>query len=60
MFTYQKRLLFPVDIKKKDLKMAQCLWTQYGGPDGELGACIRYFNQSFTVFYELDTARCGA
>lgn len=49
MFTYQKRLLFPVDIKKKDLKMAQCLWTQYGGPDGELGACLRYFNQSFKM-----------
>lgn len=49
MFTYQKMLLFPVNIKKKDLKMARNLLTQYGGPDGELGAALRYFNQSFTM-----------
>lgn len=47
MFTYEKRLLFPVNITKKDLKMAKLLWTQYGGPDGELAAALRYFNQSF-------------
>lgn len=49
MFQYEKRLLFPVNINKKDLKMAKCLWTQYGGPDGELTASIRYFNQSFQM-----------
>ena len=49
MFNYQKMLLFPVNIKKKDLKMAKCLVTQYGGPDGELEAALRYFNQSFTM-----------
>ena len=45
MFEYSKRLLFPINIKKKDLKLAQCIVTQYGGPYGELGAAIRYFNQ---------------
>lgn len=49
MFTYQKRLLFPVNITKKDLDMAKVLYTQYGGADGELGAAVRYFNQSFTM-----------
>lgn len=49
MFTYEKRMLFPINITKKDLKMAQVMYTQYGGADGELGAAIRYFNQSFTM-----------
>lgn len=49
MFTYEKKLLFPINITKKDLDMAKVLYTQYGGPDGELGAAIRYFNQSFTM-----------
>ncbi len=47
MFEYQKKLPYPVNIKKKDLKMAQVIYTQYGGPDGELAAALRYFNQSF-------------
>lgn len=47
MFTYQKKLIYPINIKKKDLKMAQIIFTQYGGADGELGAALRYFNQSF-------------
>jgi len=47
MFEYQKKLIYPVNIKKKDLKMAQVIYTQYGGPDGELAAALRYFNQSF-------------
>jgi len=46
MFLYEKRLPFPINLKK-DLKMAKLMYTQYGGPDGELAAAIRYFNQSF-------------
>lgn len=49
MFKYEKRTQFPVDIKRKDLKLAQAILTQYGGPYGELGAAIRYLNQRFTM-----------
>ena len=49
MFSYNKRLQYPVNIKKKDLRMAKYLVTQYGGPNGELGAALRYLNQRFTM-----------
>ena len=49
MFNYQKRLIYPVDIKKRDLNMAKVIYTQYGGADGELAAAIRYYNQSFNM-----------
>ena len=49
MFSYQKRLQYPVNIKKKDLKMAKYLVTQYGGANGELGAALRYLNQRMTM-----------
>ena len=49
MWQYEKRLQFPVNIKNKDLRLAKCIVTQYGGPDGELGAAIRYLNQRYTM-----------
>ena len=49
MFLYSKKLVFPINIQKKDLKMAKYLITQFGGPNGELGAAIRYFSQKFTM-----------
>jgi len=49
MFSYNKRLQYPLDIKKKDLRMAKYLVTQYGGANGELGAALRYLNQRFTM-----------
>lgn len=49
MWVYQKRLEFPVNVKKRDLKMANVVITQYGGPDGELAAAIRYLNQRFSM-----------
>lgn len=49
MFSYQKRLQYPVNIKKKDLRMAKYLVTQYGGANGELGAALRYLNQRITM-----------
>ena len=49
MWKYVKTLQYPVNIKKKDLKMAKYLVTQYGGANGELGAACRYLNQRYTM-----------
>ena len=49
MFKYVKRLQYPIDIKKKDLRMAKYLITQYGGANGELAASLRYLNQRLTM-----------
>ncbi len=49
MFSYSKRLQYPINIKNKDLRMAKYLVTQYGGPNGELGAALRYFNQRYNM-----------
>ena len=49
MFKYFKKLNYPINIKKKDLRMAKYIITQLGGPNGELGAAIRYFSQKFSM-----------
>ena len=49
MFSYIKHTNYPINIKKKDLKMAKYLMTQFGGPSGELGAAMRYFSQKFSM-----------
>jgi len=49
MWTYSKRLEYPVKIKTCNPKMAKYIITQYGGPDGELGASIRYLSQRFSM-----------
>ena len=49
MFSYQKKLQYPINIKKKDLRMAKFLVTQYGGSNGELAAALRYLNQRYTI-----------
>lgn len=49
MWIYEKKLEYPVNIRKKDLKMAKYLMAQYGGPDGELAASLRYLNQRYTM-----------
>ena len=49
MFKYVKHLNYPVNIKKKDLRMAKNLLTQFGGSNGELAASLRYFSQKFTM-----------
>ena len=49
MFMYKKHLAYPIDIKRKDLRMAKYIITQYGGPYGELGAALRYFNQRYSM-----------
>ncbi len=49
MWVYQKKLQFPVNIKRKDLRMAKNLITQLGGPNGELGAALRYLSQRYSM-----------
>lgn len=49
MFKYEKMLEYPINVKSKDLKMAKLLVAQFGGPDGELGAALRYLSQRFTM-----------
>ena len=51
MWTYLKRLQFPVNIKATNPKLAQIIITQYGGPDGEIGASLRYLSQRYTMPY---------
>lgn len=49
MWKYEKTLQYPVNIKHKDLKMAKYLVTQFGGPNGELAALLRYLTQRYTM-----------
>ena len=49
MWKYEKKLEYPVNIRKKDLKMAKYLMAQYGGPDSELAASLRYLNQRYSM-----------
>ena len=49
MWIYEKRLEFPVNIKEPNAKMAMFIMSQYGGPDGEMGASMRYLSQRFTM-----------
>ncbi|MCL1949021.1 MAG: manganese catalase family protein [Turicibacter sp.] len=49
MWVYEKRLAFPVDVKKRDLKMAKCIYDALGGPAGELSASMQYLHQRFTM-----------
>ncbi len=51
MWTYQKRLQYPVDIKKPDAKLAKVIMSQFGGPDGEIGASLRYLSQRYAMPY---------
>ena len=49
MFVYEKRLQYPVRITKPNPKLASWIISQYGGPDGELGASLRYLSQRFSM-----------
>lgn len=51
MWSYEKRLQYPVKIKNTDAKIAQIIISQYGGPDGELGASMRYLSQRYSIPY---------
>lgn len=56
MWIYEKKLQYPCNIKKTDLRVAKVLAAQYGGPDSELSAGVRYLTQR----YSMPTASCKA
>ncbi len=51
MFSYQKKLQYPVKIARPNPALANLIITQYGGPDGELGASLRYLSQRYSMPY---------
>lgn len=51
MWNYEKRLQYPINITTPNAKIAQVIISQYGGPDGELGASMRYLSQRYTMPY---------
>jgi spore coat protein JC len=52
MWIYEKKLQFPVKIKNPNPKIAQIIMSQLGGPDGEIGASMRYLNQRYAMPYD--------
>lgn len=51
MWAYEKKIQYPVNIKNPNPKLAQLIITQIGGPDGELGASLRYLSQRYSMPY---------
>lgn len=51
MFVYEKKLQYPVRITTPNPKLAAVIISQYGGPDGELGASLRYLSQRYSMPY---------
>ena len=51
MWKYEKKLQYPVNIKRPDPRAAKILISQFGGPDGELGASLRYLSQRYSMPY---------
>jgi spore coat protein JC len=51
MFEYIKRLEYPVKITNPNPALAKFIISQYGGPDGELGASLRYLSQRYSMPY---------
>ena len=51
MWVYEKKLQYPVNIKQPNAKLAKIIISQYGGPDGELGASLRYLSQRYSAPY---------
>lgn len=49
MFIYEKKLQYPINIKNSNPKLAAVIISQYGGPDGELGASLRYLSQRYSM-----------
>jgi spore coat protein JC len=52
MWSYEKRLQHPVNIKNTNVKAAKFIITQFGGPDGELAASMRYLSQRYSMPYK--------
>lgn len=51
MWNYVKKLQYPIKIKSTNPALAKLIITQYGGPDGELGASLRYLSQRYSMPY---------
>lgn len=51
MFVYEKKLQYPVRIANPNPQLASVIISQYGGPDGELGASLRYLSQRYSMPY---------
>lgn len=49
MWNYEKKLQFPINIKTPDARTAKIIMSQYGGPDGEIGASLRYLSQRYAM-----------
>ena len=56
MWRYEKKLQFPVNIKEPNAKLAKYIMSQYGGPDGEISASLRYLSQRYTMPYGMQKA----
>lgn len=52
MFIYDKKLQYPVKIDKPNPRLAAIIISQYGGPDGELGASLRYLSQRYSMPFD--------
>lgn len=51
MWVYEKRLEYPIKITRPNPALAKLIISQYGGPDGELGASLRYLSQRYSMPY---------
>ena len=49
MWTYERKLQYPVNITRPNPAMAKFIMSQYGGPDGEMGASMRYLSQRYSM-----------
>ena len=56
MFVYEKKLEYPIRIKNSNPALAKFICSQYGGPDGELGASLRYLSQRYATYFVDHTA----
>ncbi|EDN76404.1 cotJC protein [Mediterraneibacter gnavus ATCC 29149] len=56
MWNYEKRLQYPVKITQTNPQIAKVIISQFGGPDGELAASMRYLSQRYTMPYKEVTA----
>ena len=52
MWEYEKKLQYPINIKKPNAKLASFIISQYGGPDGEMGASLRYLSQRYSMPFD--------
>ena len=52
MFVYDKKLQYPVKIARPNPRLASVIISQYGGPDGELGASMRYLSQRYSMPFD--------